>query len=119
MKAEVELVNLEFYAYHGFYEQEQKIGNRFLVDLHVGFTYEVHTGAENIHHTINYETLYKEVKVEMQTPVKLLETVAEKIMAKIFQNHPNAKEVSISISKLDPPIGGKCERAKVTLRESR
>ena len=29
----IELENMKFYAYHGHYEVEQKVGNHFLVSL--------------------------------------------------------------------------------------
>ena len=32
-KVSIELENMKFYAYHGHYEMEQKVGNHFLVTL--------------------------------------------------------------------------------------
>ena len=65
--------------------------------------------------TVNYETLFKIVKEEMEQPSKLLETVAEKIAQDVLQKFPDALSVELKISKLNPPIGGKCKKATVSL----
>ena len=31
----ISLENLEFYAYHGYYQEENLIGTNFIVDIHV------------------------------------------------------------------------------------
>ena len=33
MKDRVELVGMQFYAYHGCFEEEQRIGNKFIVSF--------------------------------------------------------------------------------------
>ncbi|HVD98042.1 MAG TPA: dihydroneopterin aldolase [Cytophagaceae bacterium] len=119
MEAEIVLEGLEFYAYHGLYEQEQKIGNRFSVDIKILFDYTFEKGVEDLHKTVNYEKLYQSVHEEMKTPSKLLETLAGNIIDKIFITHPNVQLVEVSVSKYNPPVGGRCERAKVTLKKGR
>ena len=55
----------------------------------------------------------------MEQPSKLLETVAEKIVSDVFLNLPSAMSVQLKISKLNPPIGGKCKKATVSLTKQR
>ncbi len=119
MEAEIVLEGLEFYAYHGLYEQEQKIGNRFSVDIKILFDYTFEKGVEDLNKTVNYEKLYREVEQEMKTPARLLETLSGNIIDRIFSMHQNVDSVEVSVSKYNPPVGGKCERAKVTLKKSR
>ena len=69
--------------------------------------------------TVNYETLFKIVKEEMDQPSKLLETVAEKIARDVLQKIPEALSVELKISKLNPPIGGKCKKATISLFRKR
>ncbi len=118
MKAEIRLEGLDFYAYHGFYEQEQKIGNRFSVDVAVVFEYH-ETEKEDLSKTLDYEVLYKCVQAEMEIPAKLLETIAAKIIDRIFKLTTTIAKVEVSVSKYNPPIGGRCERAIVTLKKDR
>jgi dihydroneopterin aldolase len=119
MEAEIVLEGLEFYAYHGVYEQEQKIGNRFSVDIKILFDYTFQKGIEDLSKTVNYEKLYQCAQAEMKTPSKLLETLAANIIESIFVTHANIFSVEVSVSKFNPPVGGRCERAKVTLKKNR
>ncbi len=119
MEAEIVLEELEFYAYHGLYEQEQKIGNRFSVDIRIFFDYSFQKGEEDLSKTVNYEKLYQCAREEMRTPSKLLETLAANIIERIFTTLPSVLSVEVSVSKYNPPVGGRCERAKVTLKEKR
>jgi 7,8-dihydroneopterin aldolase/epimerase/oxygenase len=55
----------------------------------------------------------------MKTPSKLLETLAANIIDRIFNTLPTVLLVEVSVSKYHPPVGGRCERAKVTLKKNR
>ncbi|MBK1440365.1 dihydroneopterin aldolase [Parapedobacter sp. ISTM3] len=114
VRRQVALTDLRFFAYHGFYPEEQVLGNEFTVALYVGFT-----GApkddDNLANTVNYEVLYGIAKSEMQHPRKLLETVAEAILSRIVQKFPFIEDAKISITKRRPPFGGDQAHATVTL----
>ncbi len=111
----VELIGLEFFAYHGVYEEEQHKGNDFLVNLAVAGNFTKAVNSDELEGTIDYEKLYDVVSEEMQIRSKLLEHVAGRILNRITKGHPEIKEVTISIEKLNPPIKGKCKATKVSI----
>jgi dihydroneopterin aldolase len=37
MEGKITLEGMEFFAHHGYYQEEQKIGNKFAVDIMIGF----------------------------------------------------------------------------------
>ncbi|MDP9047534.1 MAG: dihydroneopterin aldolase, partial [Bacteroidota bacterium] len=39
MNTTISLHGAEFFAYHGFYPEEQVLGNRFLVDIEVEYNF--------------------------------------------------------------------------------
>ena len=119
MTGRVILEGLEFHAYHGIYPHERSSGNKFEVDVSV--VTEIHDSAfqDDLSGTINYEDLYDVVKTEMGKPSKLLERVGHSIAGKILVAFPEAISVEISISKFNPPIGGVCRKAAVTITKSR
>ena len=119
MKAEVKLEGLDFYAYHGFYVQEQQIGNHFSVDVVVHFEYTQSLEKEELTQTVDYSALCEFVQEEMIVTTKLLETLAERIIDRIFILDSSITHVEVSVSKYNPPIGGRCERARVTLKKDR
>ncbi len=115
----VSLDGLEFFAYHGYYDEEQKVGNKYAVDITVRADLNRAAKQDALEETVNYEALYEVVKQEMQIRSRLLEHIGYNIIQTVFQQFPSVKHVEISISKFNPPIGGVCKQARVTLREDR
>jgi dihydroneopterin aldolase len=118
-KLEIALLDLEFYAYHGIYEEERKSGNRFSVDLKVEVHVNKDENFDDLNNTIDYEKLYAIVKKHMMISSLLLEKIAQKILREILEAWPQAISVSVSISKFTPPVSGICKKAMVTLSEER
>jgi 7,8-dihydroneopterin aldolase/epimerase/oxygenase len=119
MIGKVALEGLEFHAFHGVYPHERESGNWFEVDIVVESDFSMASANDELQGTVNYETLFKIVKEEMHQPSKLLETIAEKIARDVLQKIPEALSVELRISKLNPPIGGKCKKATISLFRKR
>ena len=115
----VALEGLEFFAYHGFYDEEQKIGNKYAVDVEVETDLMKAASKDALGETINYEDLYKMIAKVMASPTRLLEAINYRIMKEVFAHFSGARRVKVSISKFNPPIGGVCQRARVTMSKSR
>ncbi len=110
----VSLADLRFYAYHGYYPEEQVLGNEFTMTIQVKFIRR-EGNEDNLNNTINYETLYHIAKAEMQRPRKLLEAVAAAVLTRIYECFPVIDEAEVSISKSHPPFGGDRAKAAVAL----
>lgn len=113
---EVALTEARFYAYHGYYPEEQVLGNEFTVDICVAFDREDRETADELQHTVNYEQLYHVAKTEMQQPRKLLETVAESILRRVRADFPLVSNIEVSVTKHNPPFGGDRAKARVVLK---
>src|SRR4051812_36245450 len=119
MTGKICLEGLEFHAYHGVYPHERESGNWFEVDITVNADFSAGAERDEISGTVNYETLFDIIKAEMEKPSKLLETVANQIVNKVLVDLPSVEKVELKISKLNPPIGGKCKKASVSLVKDR
>ncbi|HLT75414.1 MAG TPA: dihydroneopterin aldolase [Ohtaekwangia sp.] len=115
MIGKIALEGLQFHAFHGVYPHERESGNFFEVDIAVQADFSVAAEQDDINATVNYETIFKIVKDEMDQPSKLLETVAKKIIDHVMEAFPTVDLVELKISKLNPPIGGKCDRSSLTV----
>jgi 7,8-dihydroneopterin aldolase/epimerase/oxygenase len=119
MTGKISLEGLEFHAYHGVYAHERSSGNKFEVDIIVEAHLHETVLQDDLSGTINYETLYALVKAEMEKPSKLLETVGYAIANSVLSELPDVHQVEVKISKFNPPIGGVCKKATVTVMRSR
>lgn len=117
--AVISLEEMEFFAYHGFYEEEQKIGNKYSVDVHIEANVSRAVYSDRLADTLNYEAVYQIVAEEMQKPTHLLEHLAQRIIDSILQKFSMAEKVGVSVSKFNPPVGGVCRKAKVFLQKNR
>jgi len=115
----ITLEGLEFFAFHGYYDEEQKIGNKFGVDITIETSLEKAQSDDKLSETINYEELYRLISAEMNKPSRLLEHIGGRIINSVFNNFPLVTFIEVRISKFNPPIGGICRRAVVTLSRSR
>lgn len=115
----VALEGMEFFAYHGYYDEEQKMGNKYSVDVAVDTDLTAAAQHDALAQTVNYELLYKIISGVMSRPSRLLESLNLQIILEVFQRFPTAERVEVSMSKFNPPIGGVCHRARVTISKSR
>ena len=112
---QIALEGLEFFAFHGYYDEEQKMGNKYGVDLYIKTDLLAAGATDKRPRTLNYEGLYRLVAEEMRAPARLLEHVAHRVLDRIMAEFPHVRKVKINVSKFNPPLGGICQRARVTL----
>lgn len=118
IKQKVSLEGMRFFAYHGFYPEEQLLGTEFLIDVDTEL--EVFgAGEDEISNTVNYEKLFQIVSIEMKTPRKLLETVAHAILEQIRHEFLAVKNIRVTIRKMHPPLGGDVRNSSVEVTYNR
>ena len=115
MLYDIELTRMEFRAFHGCYDLEQKVGNRFTVDLVI--TAELGDAAErdDVTRTVNYLTVYELVRSQMRITQRTIERVASNIIEALYADFAQIRHVKCRVSKLAPPLGGKLEKVSVVL----
>jgi dihydroneopterin aldolase len=113
----VTLEGLEFFAYHGYYKEERKIGNKYHVDVSVELDLSKAAQKDRLSETLDYEILYKLIFEVMQKPTKLLEHIAQRVIDQVYANFSQIQSVEVTVAKHNPPVGGVCRWAKVTLKQ--
>lgn len=100
---QIQLHKLRFFAYHGVHDEEKNLGGEFEVNVSVFFELH-HLPITQISQTIDYAELYAIIKMNMEEPQLLLETLVCKIAAQIIEQFMMADEVTVSVLKLHPVI---------------
>ncbi|RYG17218.1 MAG: dihydroneopterin aldolase [Chitinophagaceae bacterium] len=112
-KQTVALKDVKCFALHGYYPEEQIIGNHFVIDLETEF---IPQGFDDeLSQTVNYEDLNTIIREEMKNTQKLLETVSNNIISKVIGLYPFVETVNVSIKKLNPPMPGQIGHSFVKL----
>mgnify|MGYP005745240687 FL=1 len=119
MKATVKVENLKIYAFHGCMKEEEVIGGDYVVNMCA--LCNVGPGAleDNIEGTVDYVDLARIAKKEMSKRSKLLEVVVKRIIDSCFDEISVLERVSVTVSKLNPPINADVESVSVTMEGAR
>ena len=115
----IKVENIRVYAYHGCVKEETKIGSDYRVDLLVKSDLEMSSETDDLSDTVDYVLLNRIVQEEMTIPSKLLEAVAKRILNRIFIESDLVTKATISVSKINPPIGGDVGLVTIKMTEKR
>lgn len=118
-QSSIQLHDMRFYAYHGVMEQERRVGGQYLVTLCVKSDLSRAVVSDSVADTVNYAVLYEVVAREMAQPSQLLEHVAGRVAQRVLDDFPQVEQLSIRITKCNPPMGADCQGASVTLEVGR
>ena len=115
----IKVENIRIFANHGCLSEETKIGSDYRVDLEVKANLQPSAKSDLLNETVDYVFLNKVICEEMQKPSHLLETVARRILDRIFKDDKLVKKATVSISKVNPPIGGDVEMVTIKMTDKR
>jgi dihydroneopterin aldolase len=108
----IALEGMRFQAPVGIYPEEALLGNEIVVDVYLNVATHQHRG-ESIKDSLNYETVYTAVKIILQQPAQLLETVCRNIIGSVSQLSKLIEAIQVRVSKLHPPLPGQVARVFV------
>mgnify|MGYP000061854776 CR=1 FL=1 len=111
--------NIKIYAFHGCLDEEAKIGSWYRVDVEVKADLKKSAKTDDLADTVDYVHLNHIVKEEMAIRSKLLEEVAQRILNRFFKEISMLKKATVSVAKINPPIGGNVEEVVVILSKKR
>ena len=111
----IQIENMEFYSFHGHFKEERIVGNKFLVDLTIETDMTAPALSDNLKDAVNYQRAYEIVKSQMERKSYLLEHIAGRILDAIYSEMEGIIKITIKVSKLNPPMGGKIGSVTVVM----
>jgi 7,8-dihydroneopterin aldolase/epimerase/oxygenase len=114
------LKDLGFYGYHGVFAEEEKLGQRFFIDLELGTDLSAPAATDRLSTGISYAAIYDVVKNTFEGKrMKLLEALAQNIVAAIFETFQAVDWIVIRIRKPEAPIAMVRGEAAIELHRQR
>ncbi|WP_077623929.1 dihydroneopterin aldolase [Sediminibacillus massiliensis] len=114
------LNKLAFYGYHGLFPEENKLGQRFYVDLVLELDLKKAGMTDEMTESIDYGHVYQVTKHVVEGTAKnLVESVGEDIAQQLFASFQNLKACSVKVTKPDPPIPGHYESVAIEIYRER
>lgn len=115
----IKVNNIKIYANHGCLEEEAKIGSWYRVDVAIKADLKKSAKTDDLADTVDYVHLNHIVKEEMAIRSELLEEVAQRILNRFFEEIKMIKKARVSVSKINPPIGGNVAEVVIILTKKR
>ncbi len=101
----IHLEDLAFFAYHGLYDEEARLGQRFHVDLSCWLDLEPVGRSDAYEDTICYGALVKAVENTVTTTrFQLIERLAAQIVAAVFEADQRIQKVRVKVHKPSAPL---------------
>lgn len=114
------LSGMQFYGYHGVFPEENRLGQRFGVDLELLLDLAKAGATDELEYTVNYAELHGLVKTIAEgKPFKLIEALASDIATKVLGAYTMINEVTVRVTKPHPPFDVHFDGVTIELRRSR
>lgn len=114
------LRDLGFYGFHGLYPEEERLGQRFFIDLECGVDLTAPGETDAIGHTVSYADIYDVVKASFEGQrTKLIEALGQNIVTALFERFEDINWIVIRIRKPEAPIAMVRGEAAIELHRMR
>ena len=114
------LQNMQFYGYHGLFPEENKLGQRFNVDVELLVDLKKAGKTDDMLDSIHYGQAFELVKTVVQgETMNLIEAVAEKIATQLLKEFNLLTACKVKVIKPDPPIPGHYQSVAVEIFRER
>ena len=111
----IAIEGMKFYAHHGYYHDERRLGNHFLADVYVDTDFQLAAESDMLTATVNYEDIWELTRQVIEGRSYLIEHVALALYRAIRHRFPQVNYCKVRITKLNPPIQGEVDRTYVEL----
>lgn len=101
------LEGMVFFGRHGVLAIERELGQRFVVDLEIRMDLRRAGVSDDLTETVDYNEIHRRVREIVEgEPYDLIEAVAERVAASIFEIHPEIEAVRVKVAKPDVRLEG-------------
>lgn len=104
----IHLKDMQFYGFHGALPEENKLGQRFRVNVSLAVNAKQAGESDNLSHTVNYAEVYVICREIVEgKPFQLIEAVAEAVASRILDTYAaQVNGVRVELIKPEVPIQG-------------
>lgn len=120
MTDQITLANVAYFARHGLHPEEERLGQRFYVDLTVDIDLSVVGRSDDYTDTVGYDKLLDTVgEVVAGERVNLIEVLADRIARAVLEKFEKVTGATVTVRKPSAPVEGILDHVAVTVRRRR
>lgn len=120
MSDQIRIAGIHGFGYHGVFEQEQKTGQDFYVDVTLQLDLSKPSQSDALADTIDYGAVCDLVVAEISgPPLSLIEKLASQIADLLLTKFPLLKAVIVTVHKPQAPVNVEILDIAVTIERAR
>ena len=107
MTDSIEIRGIECFGFHGVYPEEQKLGQRFVLDISLDL--DLRPAAQNDDLTLGVDyglVIRRSREIVEGEPCQLIETVAERVAAGMLDSFASVRRIQVCLHKPNAPVRG-------------
>ena len=111
---------MTFHGFHGVLEEEQTLGQKFIVDTELSLCLQEAGTKDNLEYTVSYAEIFTNIQNIVETQkFSLLEALAETIAKTILKNYNRIQGITVTVKKPQAPISGVFDYFAVSITRKR
>lgn len=97
--------NVEYYAYHGVKQEEQKLGGKYQVDVDMYYDAKAAIINDDVNYALNYEeAMFCISSIITEENYALVETIASEILNALMDKFEFLQKATVRVRKLTVPM---------------
>lgn len=114
---QIRISNLEAFGYHGVFEEEALLGQKFLISAELFLDARRAGKTDDLQESLDYGEVCQMIKKMVETErYRLIERLAEQLAEKLLLNYDCLRSVEITVKKPWAPVLISMEAVSVTIR---
>ena len=120
MNGRILLKNMLFYGYHGDLAEENKLGQRFIVDLVLTLDIAEVVRTDALDATVDYVRVHEVCRELVEgKKLRMIETLAARIAERLLADFPRITAVDVTVKKPSVPMKGVLDYVAVETSRTR
>lgn len=116
----IRIEGIEFHGFHGVPAAEREIGHRYRAEAVLELDLKAAADTDDVAESVDYGEAAQEIlEVGTGPSVRLVETLAERMCARLLARFPLLRAVELRLAKIHPPVAVPIGRAVVEIRRER
>lgn len=96
----IQLNGMVFFGHHGTLAPERELGQRFIIDIDLQCDLRPAARADDLAQALDYSAVYRSARAILTgPPVRLTETLAERIADAVLAEHGQVEVVRVRVTK--------------------
>lgn len=116
----ISIQRIGIFAYHGLYEEEGRLGQRFYVSVDAYMDLAPAGRADDLEQSVSYAEIAQQVQeIAVGNRYQIIEALAEAIAAELMRNFPRIDEISVTVEKPNAAVAAILDSIFVTINRRR